>query len=63
MRGYNKNNISLNPSLPPWGIPSFLIYTQRKGTPPSPLPPCGIPTSIFFVKEERDIGGEREIEG
>ncbi len=41
MRGYNKNNISLNPSLPPWGIPSFLIYTQRKGTPPSPLPPCG----------------------
>jgi hypothetical protein len=58
MRGYNKNNIltafQWGPSLPPWGIPSFLIYTQRKGTLPSPLTLCDIPTAIFFVKVERD---------
>jgi hypothetical protein len=26
---------------------------------PSPLPPCGSPTSIFFAIEERDYPGER----
>jgi hypothetical protein len=26
---------------------------------PSPLPLCGIPTSIFFAKEERDVSGEK----
>jgi hypothetical protein len=65
MRGYNKYNMLhaflLNPSLPPWGIPSFLIYTQRKGTSPSPLSLCDIPTAIFSLKWRGNVSREREI--
>jgi hypothetical protein len=32
------------------------IIRKKSALSPSPLPLCGIPTSISFVKEERDKG-------
>jgi hypothetical protein len=51
MRDYNKNYVKC----------FLLIELLTLTLSPSPLPLCGIPTSIFFVKTGRDVSGEREI--
>jgi len=39
----------------------YICFLVEPLTLPAPLPLCGIPTSIFFVKVEGDSRGAREI--
>jgi hypothetical protein len=66
MRDYNKNYVKCFLLIEPLTVAQrhptiHFFYTKQGGTSPSPLPLCGIPTSIFFVKTGRDVSGEREI--